>query len=232
MLKSLKVVAALAASMGVGLAPAAAQSSNNLYGETGMMGLISASDVSSIMSEFGVTTVFKPRPGGAPYIEASTPGGGRFMFHLVACQDEAQLIGCQSVFVTTALSNTGVAYDDLNNFNGNASVTTAVNVPNQQLIAFGRHILIVGGHSRDLFAATVALFLHDVGSFASARAGTSSVSFKASKAPRSKISGVQSIAVPEGPATVFGMVDISAEVASAIANTNDVSFSVSYQPKQ
>ncbi len=230
MLKSLKVAAALAASIGVSLASASAQSSNNVLGSGGMMNLISASDVGSIMSELGVTTVLKPRPGGAPFIEASTPGGGRFLFHLVACQDEQQLIGCQSVFVTTALSNTGVAYDDLNNFNGNASVTTAVNVPSQQLIAFGRHILVIGGHSRDLFAATVALFLHDVGTFASARTSTNSVSFRSPRPPRSKIGEVQSVAIPEGPATVFGFGDISAEVAAAISNTNDVSFSVDYQP--
>lgn len=229
MLKFLKVVAAVAAAIGVDLASASAQSTNKLYGGTGVMSLISASDVTSIMSELGVTTMVKPRPGSAPYIEASTPDGGRFLFHLVACQDEAQLIGCQSVFVTTYLSNTGVAYDDLNAFNGNASVTTAVNVPSQQLVALGRHILVVGGHSRDLFAATVALFLHDVRTFASTRAQTNSVSFKTPRPLRSKIGEVQSVAIPEGPAMIFGRSDFSAEIATAIANTDDVDFSVVYQ---
>ncbi|MGE0408841.1 MAG: hypothetical protein AB7P23_06210 [Amphiplicatus sp.] len=232
MLKSGNIFAVLAAIVGLGAAPAAGQapSGNSLSGG-GMMSSISAGDIVSMMTDFGVSTkLATPSSGGAPLVVATTSGGAMFLFHLIACQNEAQATGCQSALVTAALPSAGVTYDDLNNFNGAAAVTTAVNLPSQQAILFGRHIIVAGGHSRNLFASTVALFLNDVGEFARSRLGATSVGYSKGMAQKSKIGALQSPA-PAAP-KVFGLEDISAEISAAIANTNDVDFAVTYKPAQ
>jgi hypothetical protein len=233
--KFIAVAAALAAFCGAGAAPAAAQQTSNgmLSGGSGtIMSLISASDVASMMTELGVTTELKAAADGSPYLLAAAGGGGRFVFRFFGCESAVQATGCRNTIVTAALPSAGVSYDDLNNFNGASVVTTAVNIPEQQIIIFGRNIIILGGHSRDLFKGTVYLFLRDVDSFASSRSSAASVSFSKEAPARSKISGVQGGGAEKGPTEVFGVSDLQADISAAIANTNDIDFAVDYEPEQ
>lgn len=230
MSRLLRLAAAAAAIFGALAAPAGAQTSNNaLAGSGGVMSLISASDVAAMMGELGVASQLVAADGSAILV-AETEGGGRFLFRFFGCANEAQAVNCRNTIVTAGLPSAGVTYDDLNLFNGNSVVTTAVNVPEQQIVLFGRNIIILGGHSRDLFKGTVYLFLNDVASFAQMSSSASSIAF-APKADGSKISGVAAMS-PSAPKTFFGLTDISQEVSAAIANTKDVSFKVNYTPEQ
>lgn len=231
MSRVLKFAAAAAAVFGAIVAPAGAQgtSNNALAGSGGVMSLISASDVAAMMTELGVASELVNAEGTAILV-AETEGGGRFLFRFFGCANEAQAVNCRNTIITAGLPSAGITYEDLNTFNGNSIVTTAVNVPEQQIVLFGRNIIVLGGHSRDLFKGTVYLFLNDVSSFAQMTSSASSVAF-APEAKGSKISGVAST-VPSGPKTFFGLKDISQEVSAAIANTNDVSFKVNYTPEQ
>jgi hypothetical protein len=219
MFRSIAVAAAVAVA-----SPAAFAQSNQM---PGLMAKISASDVVSMMTELGVATQLVPIQGTGPVVLATTPGGGKFVFHLMACDDVANSARCGNVIVTAAMSNTGLAYDDLNAFNGDSIVTAAVNVPEEQVVVLGRNIVVVGGHSRELFKTTVYLFLNDVQKFAASSASSKSVGFTVAPNPQSKI---DALSAGKRPARAFGFDDLSADVSASIANTKDVDFSLPKQP--
>lgn len=222
------VSAAVAA--GLGAAPAAAQTSNSMLATSGVMNRISASDVVSMMTDLGVHTQLTASEDGTPVLLASTDGGARFMFQFFGCDDQAKAVGCLNTIILAAAPSAGSTYDDLNAFNGRATVTTAVNLPEQQTILFGRNIIVAGGHSRDLFKATVYYFLRDVASFVNSRAGSASVAFEKPSRAVSKLTPPQAEAARRNPSEAFGITDYRAAVSTAIANTNDVDFSVNYAP--
>ena len=224
------IIAAVFAVLGGAIAASAAaqETSNPTFSGAPMMSLISASDVADMMTELGVSTqLTSADDGGAPFLVAQTPGGGRFLFRFLGCQDAALATGCRNTIVTAALPGLGKTYDDINDFNGNSVVTTAVNVPGEQMVLFGRNIIVLGGHSRELFKGTVFLFLNDVQQFSATQAATS-VAFEAGPDESSKISGIGARSVSETPETFFGVTDISPEIAAAIANTRDTDFAVEY----
>lgn len=223
--------AVLAAAGLASLAPAGAQTSNSLSaGPAEIMTRISASDVIAMMTELGVATELKANSEGSPpYILASVLGGGRFLFYFFNCENVAEARDCTYTIVSTAFPSAGLAYEEINEFNRNASVTTGVNLGEQQIIVLGRNILVFGGHSRELFKGTVYLFLRDVQSFADRKAPAASVGFSPPPKKASKITGLgRRDADGEAP-KALGITDLSAEIAVAIANTNDVSFSLDYQ---
>lgn len=223
--------AALAAAGLAGLAPAGAQTSNSLSGPVEIMTRISAGDVIAMMTELGVATELKANSeGSAPYILASVMGGGRFLFYFFNCENVAEARNCTYTIVSTAFPSAGLTYEEINDFNKNSSVTTGVNLGEQQIIVLGRNILVFGGHSRELFKGTVYLFLRDVQTFADRKAPAASVAFSPAPQKASKIAGRAVREADGGPSQAFGITDFSADVAVAIANTNDVSFSVDYQP--
>lgn len=233
--KFMTIAATLAALCGAAVAPALAQQTSNgmlTASEGSILSAVSIGDVESMMAELGVATERKAAGDGSPYLLAGTEGGGRFIFRFYGCQDAAQATGCRNTIVTAALPSAGVSYDDLNDFNGASVVTTAVNIPDQQIIVFGRNIIVLGGHSRTLFKGTVYLFLSDIDSFLSRRTGAASVAYKEKAPSRSKIDGLQSGVAAKGPAQVFGLTDLQADISAAIANTNDVNFGVNYTPEQ
>lgn len=230
-MKSVMQAAALAAAALVSFAPANAQTSNSLSGQGEIMGKVGASDVTSMMSELGVASQMLPLEGEAPVLLATTPSGGRFLFHFRGCENAAQASSCANVVVTAALPSAGYSYDDLNNFNGSAVVTTAVAVSPQQVVVLGRNIIVLGGHSRELFKGTVYLFLVDVQKFVDTKQTANSVAFRPSPEKASKI-GRQSIEeTPAGASVAFGLTDLSAETSAAIVNTRDVAFSIDYRPE-
>lgn len=229
-MKSVMQAAALAAAALVGFAPANAQTSNSLSGPAEVMGKVSAGDVASMMAELGVASQILPVEGEATMLLATTPSGGRFLFHFRGCENAAQASGCANTVVTAALPSAGYSYDDLNEFNGSAVVTTAVAVSPQQMIVLGRNIIVLGGHSRELFKGTVYLFLVDVQKFVDMKQTANSVAFRPSPEKAAKIGRLSAEPAPAGSISAFGLSDLSAETSAAIANTRDVAFSIDYRP--
>ncbi|HXI87614.1 MAG TPA: hypothetical protein VNH64_09155 [Parvularculaceae bacterium] len=233
MLKSLKIAAvATAIASAAGAAPAMGQTSNQAPTANAIMDLISAADVASMMTEMNISTTLEKTDDGIPYLVATTAGGGEFRFGFLGCKDEAQAAACQGAYVVVMLPAGGATYDSLNRFNASAFVATAINVPDNNAIALGRNIFIIGGHSRALFKTTVALFLRDVAGYIKANLGAASVSFRKPAQSPTKISPVQAEAAPSGPMSVFGVRDMKSLVSMAIANTNDVDFNVNYEPSE
>lgn len=204
------------------VAPAALAQSNATLLPNAVMGKIGASDISAMMGELGVATELIAPPGSGPVVVATAPGGGKFVFHPMACEDTAKALRCSNVVVTTAFANTGLSYDDLNAFNGEAVVTAAVNVPQEQMVVLGRNIIVLGGHSRELFKTTVYLFLVDVEKFVARQGSAASVAFSQAPRPGSKIESMT--AGGKAASSAFGFSDLSAEVSAAISNTRGVRF--------
>jgi len=210
-------------------APAAAQTNGAL---SGSLQSFSIADTATMLRDLGVAS--KPQSAGAgqaPLLLAETDGGAKFLIGFFDCADAPNAKGCKQVMVSTAQSSSGVEFDDINAFNGSSSVTTVVYEPTNQILIFGRNIFAQGGLGRENFKVQVALFLQDMQNFVSTRrAGASSVSFGVQPRPKGKISA---ITAPEGaPSAAARMLvsqDAAAEVAVAIANTNDVDFSVDYK---
>lgn len=226
-----RIMAALAGVLAAA-APAAAQTSNSVLSgaQPGVMALISATDISSMMNELGITTEMAAAPdGGTPFLVATVASGARFIFRPSACEDAANAVNCRNAIVSTAMPSSGATYDDLNNFNGTSIVTTAVNLPSEQMIVFGRNIVVVGGHSRDLFKGTVYLFLRDVQNYVDTHAGATLVAFAPTPERATKISGFGN-SVVVSPAGIFGISDFAPEVDAAIANGVSASFEIDYEP--
>ena len=222
--KSLNLAAALAVCASLSASGASAQTANSFAPADTIMQTVSASEVAAMMAQIGVKTQLVSVDSLAePILLAETQSGARFLFYFFGCAVPAQSAECASTVVSTGLPMPGVPFDALNDFNGEANVTVAVSVPGEQLIMFGRNILIAGGHSKDLFQATVYLFLTDVSSFAQKNAGVTSVAFAKKRVEGSKISGRIEAAPEIRP---FGVSDLSPIVAAAIENTGEVSFSV------
>jgi hypothetical protein len=226
MYKLLISAAALAA---VAVAPAGAQSNPSLSGN---LQSVSISEASALLGELGVQSQAQSTGAGqTPMLLAQTEGGAKFLLGFFDCADAANAKGCKQVMVSTAQSSSGVEFDDMNAFNGSSSVTTVVYESSNQILIFGRNIFMPGGIGRDNFKLQVALFLQDMQQFVSNRSvGAKSVAFGVQPAPKGKISSI----VPDASLPVFKHMrvsaDGSAEVAMAIANTNDVDFSVDFTP--
>lgn len=217
--------AALAAVAYASILPAGAQTSNSPLGQPQVMSKISASDVASMMTELSITSqMVTPEGSPTPYLLATTAGGGRFLFRFEGCEIPAAAKNCGSSVVTAALPSTGFTLEDVNGFNGRASVTTGVHVPEQRVVILGRHILVIGGHSRELFKGTVYLFLVDVQTFANQMQAANSVAFRLPPEKAAKIAReAASEAAPQSP-HIFGAGDMKAEVSMAIANSAGVDF--------
>ncbi len=227
--------------VGIGLAAAgaalsggaAAQTSNPPIGGKASFETISAADVSAMLQEFSIASERRASqtPDGAPVLLAQTGGGARFIVSFLQCADVQAAAGCRQATITTAQSSAGVAYDDLNSFNGQSTVTRVVYEPSQQLLIFGRNIFMPGGVGRDNFKLQIALFLQDMGGFARSRstAGTA-VSFNRVPSLKGKVDGFAAPGAQDmsfGPAGRTGR-DLEIEVA--IANATGVTFDIENSP--
>jgi hypothetical protein len=207
--------------------PANAQNST-LAAKPAIMETISATDVSSMLSEFGITSEVKATPGGAtPTLIATTSGGAKFLVGFFDCADNAKPAGCKQVMVSTAQASSGVEFDDLNTFNGQSSVTTVVYEATNQILIFGRNVFAPGGIGRENFKLQVALFLGDMQRFVSERReSTKSVSLLKTPSMKSKITSITSDAVSPEARKLMISSDGSTEVEIAISNSLDVNFVV------
>ncbi|MBB5519310.1 hypothetical protein [Amphiplicatus metriothermophilus] len=219
-LKKLIIFASLAAAAGL----ARAQTANEPLAAP-ILNSVSASDVAAMMQEMGVASELIRIEGlEGPVLVAQTPGGGVFAFNFNGCENPAEAVGCKSVVVSTGLAAAGATYEDLNDFNGKATVTTAVGVTGRNIVVLSRNIIVAGGHSRRLFQGTVYLFLNDIVKYVSARAGVASVAFRPERAAAgAKIDSAG--AAPAQPG--FARDDAyAAEVSLAIRNTGAADFSL------
>lgn len=144
--------------------PAAAQQgANTQLAAPTLLQNFGASDVSSMLAEFNITAALQPYSGdGTGSMIARTDGGAMFVITMMQCSDPAAATGCTQAVIYTGMSNSGVAYDDLNIFHTNSNVTRAVNIPDQQMIVFGTPIFAQGGIGREHFQLLTALFLNDM----------------------------------------------------------------------
>ena len=220
--KTLKLLAVAAAFV---TGPALAQ--NSLAPAAKLSETVGGAEVSAMLSEFGISSELRASPaGGAPSLVATTAGGAKFLVGFFECADAAKPAGCKQVMISTAQASGGVAFEDLNNFNGQSSVTTVVFEPTNQILIFGRNIFLPGGIGRENFKLQVALFLGDMQKFVEGRrASAKSVSFTETPQLKSKITSIAAPAETETPAVAIGF-DRSTEVELAIANSLDVDFSV------
>ncbi|MDZ7628848.1 MAG: hypothetical protein U5J99_10650 [Parvularculaceae bacterium] len=221
--KALALAAAVAAISG------AASAQNTVLGQkAAVLDAFSATDVAAMMGEFGFKTELRQANGAAsPSLVATTDGGAKFLVGFFDCADAAKPAGCKQMMVSTAQASGGVEFDDLNAFNGQSSVTTAVYEPSNQILIFGRNIFSPGGIGRDNFKLQVALFLNDMQTFVEGRrAGAKSVSMMKTPDIKSKITSITGgdDVAPEARRLMISA-DGSAEVEVAINNSFDVNFS-------
>jgi hypothetical protein len=225
MLNQLKFLG-FAASLAIA-APAMAQSPN------GVLETVGANDVSAMLADFGIASEVKnAAPGQAPAILATTEGGAKFLIGFFDCAQPTAAAGCKQAMVSTAQSSAGIAFDELNSFNGNANVTTVVYDSSNQILIFGRNIFMTGGIGRDNFKAQVYLFLADMQEFMNGRrASAKSVSLKVQPELNSKISSI-TVGDHSPMATRIGISqDASVEIGMAISNSLDVNFTNGSTPQ-
>ena len=170
MRKLLKIKAALAvgaiAAFAGGAAWAQTTPGNQLFSGGGLKEKYSASEVSAILGELEVTTTLAPYENdGTATLIAQTSGGATFFVTLVECTDPAAGIGCDGGVILTGSSNAGASYEQLNEFNTNASVAKAINVAHENVIMFGRNLFFSGGVGRDHLLLISYLFLSDMQSY-------------------------------------------------------------------
>ncbi len=220
-----KLLNLLAASAALGLAPAMAQQGAALSDTIG------APEISAMLTDFGITSELRAsQPGSSPNLIATTAGGAKFLVGFFDCADAAKPSGCKQVMISTAQSSGGVEFEDLNNFNGQSSVTTVVYEPTNQILIFGRNVFLPGGVGRDNFKLQVALFLGDMQKFVEARkATTKSVSFSKTPTLKSKITSITAEGGDAAPNALAISHDRSTEVELAISNSLDVDYSVEKQ---
>lgn len=219
--KTLKLLAAAAF---LGTTPALAQNSF-APGGGALSDSIGAAEVAQMLSEYSISTELRANPaGGSPSLIATTAGGAKFLVGFFECADAAKPAGCKQIMVSTAQASGGVAFEDLNNFNGQSSVTTVVYEPTNQILIFGRNVFLPGGIGRENFKLQIALFLSDMQQFVEGRrASAKSVSFTETPKLKSKIASIAAPADADQPAIAIGF-DRAAEVELAIANSLDVDF--------
>lgn len=219
--KTLNLLAALAV---LGASPALAQ--NNLPSAAGALSdSVSAADVAAMLGEYSIGSELRANPaGGSPSLVATTAGGAKFLIGFFECADAAAASGCKQAMISTAQASGGVAFEDLNSFNGQSSVTTVVYEPTNQILIFGRNVFLPGGIGRENFKLQVALFLGDMQQFVEGRrASTKSVSFTETPKLKSKIASITAPAGSDQPAVAIGY-DRAMEVELAISNSLDVNF--------
>ena len=229
-MKYSKIVAAIAVGalgvMSAFTSASAQNTANNQLLSSAVMHKISATDVAGMMGDFGIQTELTAYSGGdIATVVATTSGGARFFVSLMVCDDASTATGCERLLIFTALSNAGMAYEDLNTFNGNADATTAVNVAGQNIIMFGARVFSRGGIGQDNFKLHTALFLNDMQNFVNGQAASAaSVSFNAPPKMDGKLDNLNGAqAAAENPPLYRAGLEDHA-LSGAIANTWKVRF--------
>lgn len=205
------IVAGLATAV---LAATAVEGANPLPGA--IMNKVSISDVQAMMTEMELSSAVVTVPGGGKVLLLTTPGGAKFGFSFLGCDDQANSVSCANTIVTAGIAAGAVTLDTINKFNGGSVVTTAIMIPEENIIIFGRNIVVLGGHARELFKGTVYLFLRDIQNFVDS-----------SEASAKTVSAQKGESVQVGrDAVIAGKKDYSLEVTTAIDNVRGVTFAI------
>lgn len=227
LLKTKAALAGLIVYAGAAQSAMAQSTSNSQLLETGLSEKFSAEDISSMMSEFEIQTVLTPYAGDeAATLVALTSGGGQFIISMFQCEDVTVGKNCNGAVIYTAMSNSGVAYDDINAFNSDSDVTKAVNMGDENLILYGTQIFFGGGVGRENYKLVTALFLTDLQRYIEAQVAAGvSVSFQATPSSTDKLTNSPTI---DGETRFLNATPISVSHdlvrATAIANTWHVEF--------
>ncbi len=204
------------------LAPAASETG-------GLVEKASASDIREFLEPLGIGIApFDDGDDTAYTMMATTETGGQFLVTLFTCEDASTGDACEGLTSYAGFSNAGLAYDDLNRFNTQATVSKAINVEAQNAVIFGVQQYLAGGVSADNMQYVIVLFLNDLDNFMQAEANNATAVSHSAPAGESKPAKTDNDLT--GAATMrtgaFGAYSLRGAVASAINNTSGVSFAV------
>ena len=227
--KVLKIKAALAGAAGFAVSAAAAQTTANsqLLAQATVIEKTSASNIAETLAAMGITSAaFADGDDSVYTLLATTEGGGNFLVTIFDCADPAAGADCAGVTNYTAFSNAGLAYDDLNNFNLNASVSKAINLADQNVAIFGTQQHLNGGVTEQNMQYVTLLFLNDMQTFMdNTQAPSTSVAYQENSAAPAKTDNLSAEGAAPASAPFHGVSE-AAVLRAAIANTKKVSFKV------
>lgn len=194
MKKMVNFLTALAVGAAFVLSQSSAQSTSNsqLLSQNRIFNKINAIDVANILSEFEITSQLMPaEEGGQPALFAQSATGPRFIVTFLNC-DQPQAVSCNDFAIFTAMSSSGLTFDDINEFNAVSDAARAYFDQQNQLIIFDTHVVVLGGAGRDNIALNIALYFTNLNNYFANRSATaSSVSFSDTVSSSSKILGPQ-----------------------------------------
>ena len=197
--------------------------------ENALVEKVSASDIRAFLEPLEIAIApFEDGDDAAYTIIATTESGGQFLVTLFACENPLTGDTCEGLTSYAGFSNAGLAYDDLNRFNTQSTVSKAINVEAQNAVIFGVQQYLAGGVSADNMQYVIVLFLNDLENFMNAEANNATAVSHRSSNENSTPTKTDN-ALTDGPGMqtgVFGAYSLSGAIASAINNTSGVSFKV------
>lgn len=127
---------------------------------------MSAERFATLLSAMDTTT--EPGPArGEDFMTllATTAGGGQYLVVLFDCSNGDNDFDCAGARFSVALSNQGLTYDDINDFNRTAAIAKAVNVSDRNFVQFHHTSYFHGGVAAENTRYELTLFLSDVQRF-------------------------------------------------------------------
>lgn len=222
-----------------------AQTSNSLplapsvKGTGTVLTRVSVDQLAALLTASKFTVLVNQASDGRKFLRVQTTGGANFFVDLLQCEDRLAATGCGGVLLRAGMSNSGVTYDDLNNFNRSSSVASGFNLPELNLIGFTRLAIVSGGIQAENLQLQIALFLLDMDMYVTNRNAATSVSFEGAnetnreqmqknKSASRKVIALDTIDHNESdlddlPGWAAGLRD-SSMIESAIYNTYSVEF--------
>jgi len=181
-------------------------------------GFIESLEIAIAPYEDGVAETFT--------LMATAQTGGQFLMTLFGCADPATGADCEGFSTYAGFSNAGLAYDDLNRFNTESSVSKAINIADQNAVIFGVQQYATGGVSLANMQFVTVLFLNDLNKFMTSPQNIQrSVALAVEEDAPTKTGNNFSAEKKVAPAP-FEFISIDGAIASAINNTSDVGFDV------
>lgn len=229
----IKIVLSIAAILVAASASVQAQTASNppLAGG-GLKEKYSANEIMALLADYNITSELAPYENNdAATIVATLPGGINIIVGMLLCDNPAAGEGCQAAVIYTGISNSGVAYEDINTFNTVSNVTRAINIAEQNLIIFNRQIFFTGGVGSNNFKVILELFLSDMQRYADSKAAGVAVSLPLTpQTPQSPLSKTDNLLSPQAPADVAAALPIQGmstrALSAAIKNSIHGNYSV------
>lgn len=230
----LKIKAAFAAAAFFATGVQAQSATNSqLLGAPPLVEKASLADITDFLAPLGISVEpFEDSQADTFTVMATSESGGQFFVTLFACADPLTGAGCEGFSSYAGFSNAGFAYDDLNRFNTESSVSKAINIADQNAVIFGVQQYLTGGVTADNMQFITVLFLNDLDQFiiSQENAGTAvSFSDKDRESSGTKTDNILDATESE-LLTSFGRVSMPAAISSAINNTTGVRFTPAMRP--